>query len=208
MNFKPGLIRHLTVVTGTSLLVSPSLDDFNAYLQFMRNSTKNKPYGHRSFSGADEQSITEFYIHIKKTNFTNIHHTYSYMAWKHKSLAPHTLPIIIHYLAYVKPWNMKYNEYEDVITWYQMMYDAILYTQQPIDEMCTRLKINKENLLQAHAAENKYKATFSGGATPQKEDVLYLLRKINLLRNRSTSSQKEKLSKQVNQLKHIYSKLK
>jgi lipopolysaccharide biosynthesis glycosyltransferase len=114
--------------TATTVVLSPDLDDYRAYIEMVLN---NQPYGAKQncHSVVDERSLSEYYSIIKKYNWTNIHQKYNYIGWKNGFMEPYQMPLIIHYFSPQKPWNMKYNEYPDVISWYKMAGDALKYTK-------------------------------------------------------------------------------
>lgn len=147
------------LLTASCVLLEPSIEDFKKYIVFMKEKTSRKPYGYNCHSMVDEQSIADFYINCKKTTFSNIHQVYNYIGWK-KGFVHKTLPVILHYFSENKPWNMKFNEYPDVITWYKMLSAGISYTGKNLNEMCERLHINKDNIINADKAQDVFKKDF------------------------------------------------
>jgi alpha-N-acetylglucosamine transferase len=111
------------VLTASTVLLEPSMKMFHAINNMIYS---QQPYGWaKCHSMVDEQAIAQLYSIIHKKSWTNIHHRYNAIGWKDKFLRYGDPPIVIHYFSEIKPWNMKYNEWEDVITWYKMANNAI-----------------------------------------------------------------------------------
>jgi lipopolysaccharide biosynthesis glycosyltransferase len=109
--------------TAAPVLLEPSLDDYNSYIDMVRSM---QPFGFPNCNnGPDEQSICYFYSKIKGLPWTSIHQRYNYIAWKDGFLIKGDVPRILHYFSDTKPWVMSFNQYEDVITWYKMAGEAI-----------------------------------------------------------------------------------
>lgn len=116
-----------------------------------------EPFGFRgSISMVDEQSIVYYYNNIKKVKWTNIHHMYNFTAWKNGFLKPGIIPAVIHYINKNKPWNSKYNEWADLISFYKLADEAITSTGiEPED-----IKLKSLNITGARAANDIYVKRF------------------------------------------------
>lgn len=150
------LKKNGMVGTANSMLLSPNIDDYKLYNSMLR---EYKIYGlaNNCYAGHDEQSIAEFYSILKKVNWVNIHQRYNYIGWKDGFLTKDDIPAVVHYFSQNKPWNMAWNEYEDVIDWYKVMSEAIKYAQlQP-----KLFKINKLDLQLAERKHNNYVKKFT-----------------------------------------------
>jgi alpha-N-acetylglucosamine transferase len=123
--------KTMSLVAST-ILLSPSIDDFNLFIDMMKNM---QPFGFKRCSSAvDEQSISYFYSFYKKQNWTNIHHRYNLMGWKKDFLHEKDFPYVIHYVS-DKPWKLKHNHWEDIICWYKLA-----------DELLNYLNVDPENI--------------------------------------------------------------
>ena len=115
--------KTMSLVAST-ILLSPSLDDFNSFIKMMNIM---QPFGFmRCSSAVDEQSISYFYSFYKKQNWTNIHQRYNLMGWKKEFMHESDFPFIIHYVS-DKPWKLKYNHWDDIICWYKIANELLNY---------------------------------------------------------------------------------
>lgn len=151
------LHRKGTLLTASCVLLSPSQDDFKNYKKMMNS---YKVYGKHTkcYSGFDEQSIAEFYSIQKKATWYNIHHRYNYIGWKRGFLCYDDVPFVIHYISPNKPWDMKWNEWEDVISWYKMA-DEALSTHELLPE---DIYLIDENISLARSNPDTYVKEFTG----------------------------------------------
>ena len=129
---KKMLWSHGNLLTASTILIKPSMQDFSDYLDMMK---KKQPFGtQKTYSMVDEQSIVMFYVLEKNQIFHNIHHRYNYISWKEGYL--NTSPIIIHYFSDTKPWQAAYDLYPDFKLWYEVATAALeFYSILPDDIM-------------------------------------------------------------------------
>ena len=138
--------KHGMLLTASAVVLSPNFNDYDMYLNMVK---QNQPYGKRTcHSMVDEQSIAEFYSQYKNKTWYNVHHRYNMIGWKHGFLSKGDVPKVIHYFSESKPWNMKYNEWEDVICWYKMAAESLEYTQLRSSD----IKLTDENIVGAKSA--------------------------------------------------------
>jgi lipopolysaccharide biosynthesis glycosyltransferase len=113
--------------TAAPVVLEPSLKDYEEYITLIR---KMQPFGFpKCNNGPDEQSICWYYSAHRKLDWHNIHHRYNYIIWKDGFLSKGDVPYILHYFSDVKPWAMKFDAYDDVISWYKMAAEAIEKTK-------------------------------------------------------------------------------
>jgi lipopolysaccharide biosynthesis glycosyltransferase len=126
------LTKNGMLFTASTILLSPNITDYNNYIKMVKSM---EPFGFsKCNSMVDEQSLAYYYSIIKKTNWTNIHHRYNYINWKKGFLQLDDVPYVMHYFSDKKPWNMKYNEWLDVICWWKLASDALSKTSiKPAD---------------------------------------------------------------------------
>jgi lipopolysaccharide biosynthesis glycosyltransferase len=114
------------LLTASAVVLSPALKDYEDYITMVKS---QEPYGKTTcHSMVDEQSIALFYAKRKGVNWYNVHHRYNLIGWKNKFLLPNDIPLVLHYFSENKPWNMKYNEWDDIISWYKMSDEAVKQT--------------------------------------------------------------------------------
>lgn len=134
------LHKHGSLLTASAVILEPSFKDYDAYIKFVKS---KEPYGHRTcHSMVDEQSIAEFYTVIKNVPWVNVHHRYNMIGWKNGFLSQGDIPKVIHYFSPAKPWNLRYNEWEDVNSWYQMAAESLSKTGL----LPAAIKIKSENV--------------------------------------------------------------
>lgn len=105
-------------VCGASLMVlSPSSSDFKKLYEWL---VKSQPYGHNTVSGIDEQAIAEFYTSVLGREWSNIHQRYCFISRKEHWLSKGDKPKVIHYLGNPNPWEMKKDEFPDLIHWWKV----------------------------------------------------------------------------------------
>jgi len=105
-------------VCGASLMVlSPSVSEFKKLYEWL---IKSQPYGHNGVSGIDEQAIAEFYTVVLGREWTNIHQRYCFISRKEHWLSKGDKPKVIHYLGNPNPWEMKKDEFPDLIHWWKV----------------------------------------------------------------------------------------
>ena len=122
-----GLYNKLSTVHATSIVLKPSVEDFNKYVNMLETEFKNG-FGFDTNSGADEQSIVYYYsIYKNGPNklWTNIHQRYNFHSWKTERFLKNEMPYVIHFMSQPKVWKMKVSEYEDLVNWYIMFVDAL-----------------------------------------------------------------------------------
>jgi len=138
------------LLTASAVVLSPSFDEYDKYLEFVR---KNQPYGKQTcHSMVDEQSIAEYYTVKKGVPWYNVHQRYNMIGWKKGFLVRNDIPKVIHYFSASKPWNLKFDKWEDIISWYQMAAEAIEATHlQPSD-----IKLTDANISGAKAAKDTF----------------------------------------------------
>lgn len=115
------LNNYCMVCCASTILLEPNLLHYYEFCRTMEQLTKNRPFGMRCASGADEQSICYFYSNILHMPFTNIHHRYNHMSRKDGYFAPNDYAIVMHYNSINKPWKLSYDAWPDVICWYKMI---------------------------------------------------------------------------------------
>lgn len=145
------------VLVASTILLEPNKEH---YFRYIRTMQKLLPFGFpHCHSMVDEQSIVYFYTFILGKTWSNIHHRYNLIAWKKDGyLSKDIVPDVIHYFSDVKPWNLKYNEYEDVISWYKMAADAIKETKIK----STDLNLTLDSVLKASKAQDTFIQKFAG----------------------------------------------
>lgn len=149
------MLTHPTMVLiGSTVLLAPSKQDYQDFSSMMK---KEEPFGFPAcFSGFDEQSIVYFYA-MKDIPFHNIHHRYNLISWKNGFLTLEDIPYVLHYFSQTKPWQMKYNEWSDVITWYQFASYAVKkYKIKPSD-----IYLDKHNIESAVEQEDIFVKNFT-----------------------------------------------
>ncbi len=110
------------VITATPVVLTPNRDEFNEMMTLI---SKNLPFGFgKCHSAFDEQSISFYYASIKR-DFYVIHQRYNYYPWRHKFITKGDVPRVLHFFSDIKPWQIKFDKYPDVITWYKMAADCI-----------------------------------------------------------------------------------
>lgn len=136
--------------TAAPVVIAPSLTDYEEFIKLIK---AKQPFGYPLCNnGFDEQSICWYYSEHKKLDWTNIHHRYNYIGWKEGFLLKGDVPYIIHYPSEVKPWSLKYDAYEDVITWYKMAGEAVEKTHiKPED-----IKLTSANVDAAKKAKDTF----------------------------------------------------
>lgn len=130
--------RSTFVVIATSLLLTPSLSDYNNYKKMLES---HQPYGYICNSGQDEQSITEFYLRQKKT-WTFIDQSYNYIPW-HPEWLQGRLPYLFHYFG-KKPWLSDRIAYTDLEIWFvfvKKMYNRIPPDSKLWDKMYRQVQV-------------------------------------------------------------------
>jgi lipopolysaccharide biosynthesis glycosyltransferase len=144
------------VITANMVLLEPLLSDYKLYIETITKMSEKQPFGFKNSNSApDEQSICYFYTIIKKKNWTCLHQQYNYIAWK-DGFIKNKVPKNIHYISEIKPWVMKYNEYDDIISWYKMAAIAIDKTNiKPADILLKDDDVNK-----ARVADDKFVKKF------------------------------------------------
>ena len=149
------LTKHGMLLTASAVLLSPSLDDYHAYIRFVKS---KEPYGCKTcHSMVDEQSISSFYANHKRVNWYNIHHRYNLIGWKNKFLLKGDIPYVLHYFSDQKPWDQKFNAWEDLISWYKMAAESIKYAKiTPQD-----IKLDPQNVKGAVTAKDTFIKKFT-----------------------------------------------
>ena len=101
---------------GTTIILSPDKKHFE---QFKNELKKAEPFGFtKCINGFDEQSIVWYYSVVLKQRWTHIDCSYNMVVgkvnkWKHKN------PIkVLHYVG-GKPWNMRRDEWPDLVEWWE-----------------------------------------------------------------------------------------
>jgi hypothetical protein len=121
-------------IRGCSYLFTPSDKD---YKKIIDDLSKEKTYGdEKSFSGPDEQFITNFYVN----SWHALDSKYGVTAWKTNELPEK--PVILHFVS-EKPW-MEIKEWDDFKLWYRVakkMIDTIPETKKSaIPELIKKLE--------------------------------------------------------------------
>jgi hypothetical protein len=150
------LYRNGTVLVASTILLEPSKEHFDKYVSMME---MLRPFGFpRCFSMVDEQSIVYFYTFILGQDWHNIHHQYNLIAWKKGFLAEGVIPYVIHYFSDVKPWDLCYDAYPDVSSWYKIAAEAIKKTKIK----CSDIKLKLENVSKSCKVDDDFIKHFAG----------------------------------------------
>lgn len=132
------LTKNGMIFTASTILLEPSDADFNKYIDMVKSM---EPFGFSNcHSMVDEQSLAYYYSFKKNVNWINIHSRYNYINWKKGFLEINDIPYIMHYFSEKKPWNMKYDEWPDVICWWKMAIESV----QKTNINCTDLYLDAE----------------------------------------------------------------
>ncbi|MFA7286856.1 MAG: hypothetical protein WC052_04335 [Patescibacteria group bacterium] len=161
-------LRRRTVVGGGFLvLLCPSAADLAGYRAMLDAVTG--PYGaaFQTKSGADEESIAEYFADRRGQDWTNIHQRYAAIPWKPNWVARDIRAY--HYLGR-KPWEMDPTEYPDLADWWRVARAASLARPQlaslfagnaaavaPLDAEAAELRITSDirAMILANARENR-----------------------------------------------------
>jgi len=155
---KSGLFKKSTVASAAAILLSPNKNDYNNFLNMMKEMTKDKPFGFQCLFGHDEQSITYFYTIKKNVDWTALDYRYN---TTHDYQKIHDIkPKIWHYIN-DKPWNIKSDLWPDVQLWWDIFDEGIhkhnlSYSDFKLDES-----------LNTHSEEKLFKKML-GGKTSSK----------------------------------------
>ena len=121
-----GLLNSFVVI-GTMVLLKPDMKDFEDFQKFLE---AKAPFGTKSFSMMDEQSITMFY-HNRKINWTFIHQRYNYIPWQRHWLTDVDAPKVFHYFG-KKVWSLpRDNRWPDVEVWWQIVTSMLNASKDP-----------------------------------------------------------------------------
>jgi alpha-N-acetylglucosamine transferase len=101
------------VPSATCILLEPKMAHFKKYKNMVRSM---QPFGLKSVSMFDEQSIAYFYsVYAKgpRVKWYKLGIEYAYM-WKYKN----TKPVIVDFFGDTKPWDLDENAYPDIKPWH------------------------------------------------------------------------------------------
>ncbi len=124
----------------SSLLLSPSLEDYELFKKSME---EMKPLSLKNETGADEQSITYFYGMVKKVNWHSLGIQWNSVPWRGEGYS-HKDPIISHYASSEKPWEMKREEWPDLLGWYKVYDEAMKYNSEETNAASTESEAEAE----------------------------------------------------------------
>jgi len=106
------------VLNGHLIVVTPK--HYYDYLKII----DKKPYGHKSFSGFDEQSLAE--VSLKRWKWNFLPDTYSMIFWHSPSMLNDNVklmsPYLVHYFGERKPWNIG-KVWDDEKLWFEVRND-------------------------------------------------------------------------------------
>lgn len=118
-------LHNSHVITASCLVLTP---DKAHLLGLKKMLGESKKYGHsKCFSGADEQSIVDYYSAYAdgpKSDWIRIGSEYNFIPWKGEERNAH----ILHYFNKEKPWMMKRRRWEDLQVWYDVIEDLMSKT--------------------------------------------------------------------------------
>jgi len=116
-----------SICTATSLLLTPSLTDFDRMMNILKVKYPNEFGFSQLNAGGDEQLLTYYYTVSSdgpKIGWHNIHQRYNFIAWK-KGYIRDEAPMIMHFFSDVKPWEQRVDLWPDVVIWYDFFVDAL-----------------------------------------------------------------------------------
>lgn len=124
---KKALNNRGFVSNASSVLLTPSKKAYREYIAMMK---KMKPFGFRSISGHDEQSLA-YYLSVypkgPQLDWRNLGIPYQYILWMRRRELKHIKKIyVIDYMGDDKPWNQPRREWEDLELWYVIAKEMIL----------------------------------------------------------------------------------
>ena len=123
-------LRSSFVVIGTVLIVEPSIEHFEAFHNMMQN---RNVYGNKGcHSMMDEQSITEFYHHELKKQWTFIHQQYNAVPWKPDWMEGRK-PRLYHYFN-KKPWTMERGTWLDCEAYWRFVEHLVCLERLTIEQ--------------------------------------------------------------------------
>ncbi len=147
---KKSLEQNGTIPSATSILLSPTLEDYNNYRKMLN---ENEVFGTDTvINGVDEQSIAYYYSLWNKgpqTVWKNIHQRYNPAGfWTENFIYENDFPIVLHWYSDEKPWildaknpkNKDGKHLKDIIVWYDIFIDGIIHNNVNINKM--NLKIS------------------------------------------------------------------
>lgn len=139
------LTNRSALLTANCVLLKPSKKDYEEYIDMLK---RMEPFGFiNCYSMSDETSIAYFYSMVKKVDWYNIHQRYNFINWKENYVIDNK-PVILHYFSPDKPWDLKFDAWPDVITWYR--YANLMVKDLKIKpEDCFLKKENLEGAIKA-----------------------------------------------------------
>jgi alpha-N-acetylglucosamine transferase len=125
--------EHSFVLIATTVLLKPSIQDFNDYITMMN---KNQPFGYPNCNSMfDEQSIALFYNSVDDSRLSStgpvsrlsstnrwhmISQRYNMIPWHSKVWLPKgEKAAVYHFFGKEKPWEMKKEEWPDLKVWWK-----------------------------------------------------------------------------------------
>ena len=125
-----GLHTNSFVCIGTMVLLRPSADAYQRYLDMLRpymegvgvgvGGDETKAFGFEScHSMMDEQSLCLLYHAQYRQQWTYIHQRYNYVGWHRRWLAADDVPYVLHFFS-TKPWVLRRTEWLDLEVWWTL----------------------------------------------------------------------------------------